>query len=124
MWWFTTHKSGVITVNLQSLLGLVSYTTAWCWLQKLRSCTIRPGREKLSGTVEVDEIYLGGEFSGKRGRGAEHKCSVAAAVEKKGRKLGRIRLQLIDDCLQDSLTQFMHLIIDPGSHVITDGWFG
>jgi len=29
-------------------------------LQKLRSCTIRKGREKLSGHVEVDEFYLGG----------------------------------------------------------------
>jgi transposase-like protein len=124
MWWFTTRKSGVNAVNLQSLLGLGSYTTAWCWLQKLRSCTIRPDREKLSGTVEVDEFYLGGECSGKRGRGAEHKCSVAAAVEKKGRKLGRIRLQLIDDCSQESLTQFMNRTIDPGSHVITDGWSG
>ena len=124
MWWFTTRKSGVNAVNLQSLLGLGSYTTAWCWLQKLRSCTIRPGREKLSGTVEVDEFYLGGEHSGKRGRGAEHKCSVVAAVEKKGRKLGRIRLQHIDDCSQKSLMQFITNTIDPASLVTTDGWRG
>lgn len=124
MWWFTTRKSGVNAVNLQSLLGLGSYTTAWCWLQKLRSCTIRPGREKLSGTVEVDEFYLGGEHSGKRGRGSKHKCSVVAAVEKKGRKLGRIRLQHIDDCSQKYLAQFINTNVDPESHVKTDGWRG
>ncbi len=124
MWWFTTRKSGVNAVNLQSLLGLGSYTTAWCWLQKLRSCTIRPGREKLSGTVEVDEFYLGGGHSGKRGRGAGHKCSVVAAVEKEGRKLGRIRLQRIDDCSQNNLVQFIQKYVHPESHVITDGWRG
>ncbi len=53
MWWFTTRKSGVNAVNLKDLLGLGSYNTAWRWLQKLRSCTIRKGREKLSGHVEV-----------------------------------------------------------------------
>lgn len=124
MWWFTTRKSGVNAVNLQSLLGLGSYTTAWCWLQKLRSCTIRTGREKLSGSVEVDEFYLGGEHSGKRGRGAEHKCTVVAAVEKKGRKLGRIRLQHIDDCSQKYLAQFIKSNVVPQSHVRTDGWRG
>jgi hypothetical protein len=48
MWWFTTRKSGVSAVNLQELLGLGSYHTAWTWLQKLRRCTIRKDREKLS----------------------------------------------------------------------------
>jgi hypothetical protein len=41
--------------------------------------------------VEVDEFYLSGECSGKRGRGAGHKCRVAEAVERKSRKLGRLR---------------------------------
>jgi len=48
---------------------------AWSWLQKLRSCTIRQGREKLFGHVEADEFYLGGQRNGKRGRGAENKSS-------------------------------------------------
>jgi len=82
MWWFTTRKSGVNAVNLKELLGFGSYQTAWVWLQKLRRCTIRHGREKLSGRVEVDEIYFGGQKSGKRGRGAEGKTAVAVAVER------------------------------------------
>ena len=56
MWWFTTRKSGVNAVNLKDLLGFGSYETAWNWLQKLRRCTIRQEREKLSGKVEVDEF--------------------------------------------------------------------
>ena len=41
MWWFTTRKSGINAVNLKELLGFGSYGTAWCWMQKLRRCTIR-----------------------------------------------------------------------------------
>lgn len=44
LWWFTSRKSGVNAINLQDLLGLGSYNTAWRWLQKLRSCTICEGR--------------------------------------------------------------------------------
>jgi len=82
MWWFTTRKSGVNAVNLKELLGFGSYGTAWTWLQKLRRCTIRHKREKLSGRVEVDEFFIGGQRSGKRGRGAEGKTIVPIAVER------------------------------------------
>lgn len=123
MWWFTTRKSGVNAINLQDLLGLGSYNTAWRWLQKLRSCTIRQNREQLSGLVEADEFYLGGEHGGgKRGRGAEHKCAVAIAVERKGRKLGRVRMQLIDDCSSDQLIPFVTSNVSQGSIISTDGW--
>lgn len=124
MWWFTTRKSGVNAINLQDLLGLGSYHTAWSWLHKLRSCTIRQNREKLSGAIEVDEFYLGGRSSGPRGRGAKHKCAVAIAVERKGRKLGRLRLQLISDCSSDQLFPFIIDNIDQNSTVSTDGWLG
>ena len=82
MWWFTTRKSGVNAVNLKELLGFGSCGTAWTWLQKLRRCTIRDQREKLSGRVEVDEFFIGASRSGKRGRGAAGKTIVAVAVER------------------------------------------
>ena len=63
MWWFTTRKKGVNAVNLQQLSGFGSYETAWIWMQKLRRCTIRYDREKLSGRVEVDELFIGGQKS-------------------------------------------------------------
>ena len=124
MWWFSTRKSGVNAVNLQQLLGLGSYKTAWEWLQKLRSCTIRTGRETLSGAIEADEFYLGGQSSGKRGRGADHKCAIAVAVERKGKKLGRLRMQVIDCCSGNELIPFIKANVSSGSFVSTDGWKG
>jgi len=123
LWWFSTRKSGVNATALKELLGLGSYQTAWCWLQKLRTCTVFPERSKLSGSIEVDEFYLGGEHSGQRGRGAEHKCKVAVAIERKGRKLGRLRLQVISNCSAEELISFANENIARGSQVTTDGWF-
>ncbi len=124
MWWFTTRKSGVNAVNLKDLLGFGSYQTAWLWLHKLRSCTIRQDRERLSGTVEVDEFVIGGQKPGKRGRGANGKTIVVAAVEKQVKKLGRIRLQVVPDCSGDILEQFISTNVIPESTVVTDGWRG
>ncbi len=124
LWWFSTRKSGVSAMTLQQMLGLGSYHTAWCWLQKLRTCTIFPDREKLSGQIEADECYLGGEHSGKRGRGAGNKCKVAIAIERRGRKLGRLRMQVIENCSADQLIPFATNNIAPGSRVTTDGWKG
>ncbi|MGB5985936.1 MAG: IS1595 family transposase, partial [Desulfobacterales bacterium] len=124
MWWFTTRKSGVNAVNLKELLGLGSYQTAWSWLQKLRRCTIRTDREKLSGRVEVDEFVIGGRRSGKRGRGAEHKTIVVAAVEPDPElpEIGRIRLHVMLDYSSFSLETFIDENVEPGSTIVTDSW--
>ncbi len=60
MYWVTTQKNGASALGLQTVLGLGSYKTAWTWLHKLRRAMVRPGRDRLSGRVEVDETYLGG----------------------------------------------------------------
>ena len=59
IWSVTSQKHGVSALGLQRDLGLGSYHTAWAWLHKLRRAMVRPGRGRLSGTVEVDETYIG-----------------------------------------------------------------
>jgi transposase-like protein len=126
MWWFTTRKSGINATNLKELLGFGSYGTAWTWLQKLRRCTIRQGREKLSGRVEVDEFFVGGHHPGKRGRGSEGKTIVAVAVERcpLKKQIGRIRLHIALDCSSYSLETFILDNIEPGSTIVSDKWSG
>ncbi|MER3487919.1 MAG: IS1595 family transposase, partial [Chloroflexota bacterium] len=62
------------------MLGLGSYETAWALLRKLRRAMARPGRDRLSGEVEVDESYVGGVATGKRGRGAGKEAIAAIAA--------------------------------------------
>ena len=81
MWFVTIQKNGISALGLQRALGLGSYQTAWTWLHKLRRAMVRPGRDCLSGEIEVDETYVGGAEEGKRGRGAENKVIVAVAAK-------------------------------------------
>jgi len=70
---------------LQKILGLGSYRTSWTWLRKFRRLMVLSGRSKLKGIIEVDEVFIGGKKSGKRGRGAEGKSIIVVAVEVTGR---------------------------------------
>jgi transposase-like protein len=124
IWWVTTQKNGASAEGLQQVLGLKSYETAWTWLHKIRSAMVVQSRTKLSGLVEVDDAYIGGESEGKRGRGAENKTNIAVATELVGKKLGRIRLSVIKDASGSSLLPFVTNNIEKGSSLITDNWSG
>jgi transposase-like protein len=124
IWWVTSQKNGASAKGLQRILGLGSYKTAWTWLHKLRRAMVRPGRDRLAGVVEVDEIYIGGEKPGKRGRGAEGKALVLIAAQVDGERIGRIRLRRVKDASGASLEPAVQETVEPGSIVRTDGWGG
>lgn len=124
MWWVTNQKTGVSALGLQRALGLRSYKTAWAWLHKLRRAMVRPGRDRLTGYVEVDEAYIGGVHPGRGGRQTETKALVAVAVEVERRRLGRIRLRRLANASARSLMPFVQAAVETGSRVHTDGWLG
>ena len=124
MWYVVSQKTGTSALGLQRVFGLGSYETAWTWLHKLRRAMVRPGRDRLTGQVEVDETYLGAEEAGIRGRGAITKALIVVAAEHAGRRIGRIRLRHIPDASADSLQGFIDDVVEPGSLVHTDGWSG
>ena len=122
----TNQKSGASALGLQRVLAIGSYRTAWALLHKLRRAMVRPGRDRLQGEIEVDESYLGGAGSARRGRSLGQ-AIVAIAVEiRPGGRSGRIRLGRIDGCTERTLTEFVVVVAvaEPGSVVYTDGWKG
>lgn len=124
MWWITSQKTGVSALGLQRVLGLGSYKTAWTWLHKLRRAMVRPGRDRLTGRIEVDDTYVGGPEEGRRGRGTLEKAILVVAAEEDGDGIGRIRMRRVKDCSAESLQAFVQDAVDPGSVVHTDGWQG
>jgi transposase-like protein len=121
-WYMTSTKNGVAALTLHRLLGFGSYQTVWAMLHRLRRAMVRPGRERLSGVVELDDTLFGGVRPGKRGRGAAGKTLVAVAVELHEPKgFGRCRLQVIPNAKAESLDPFLRDSITPGSTVVTDG---
>jgi len=124
IWWMVAQKTGVSAKGLQKILGFGSYQTAWTWLHKFRRLMVLSVRSKLQGIVEVDEVFVGGKKSGKRGRAAEGKGLVAVAVELNGRKTGRVRLSKIPNASSESLNDFIRNNIEKSFKIITDGWIG
>jgi transposase-like protein len=125
IWHVVTQKDGASAMGLQRVLGLGSYRTAWSLLHKLRRAMVRPGRERLRGTVEVDESYLGAPEPGKSGRQPGSKALLVVAVECVGaRQLGRIRLRQVHAASAKELEAFIADAVEIGSTVITDDWSG
>jgi len=125
-WLFASGKDGVSALSLKRTLEIGSYPTAWAMLHRLRSVLVRPGRDRLTGTVEVDETYIGGEEPGLRGgRARGKKVLVGIAVEvTEPRGFGRCRMQILTDASAATLRPFVSAHVQPGSKVITDGWPG
>jgi transposase-like protein len=122
IWQVTSQKNGISALGLQRVLGLGSYKTAWAMLHKLRRARVRPGRDRLSGFVEVEETYWGAEETGLIGRQAVNKAIIAVAVEEDGRKIGRVRLHTIPNLTQAALHGFIAASVEPGGTVRTDGF--
>ena len=122
IWWVVSQKNGASALGLQRILGLGSYRTAWSWLHKIRRAMIRPGRDRLSGEVEVDETLIGGVESDGGRRSVGNKALVAIAAEVRGQAIGRIRMQCIPDFSGQSLVGFVQDTVEPESIVMTDGW--
>ena len=121
MWWVASQKNGASALGLQRVLGLGSYKTAWTWLHKLRRAMVRPGRDRLTGTVEVDETLIGGVEPGLHGRQTSKKAMVAVAAEVRGRRIGRIRVRRVPNATADALQAFIQAAVAPGSVLHTDG---
>ena len=87
---------------------------------------MRPDRERLSGTVEVDETYIGGEepeLSGGRAKGKKVLTAIAVEV-REPRGFGRCRMAPVSDASGASLEAFVTDSVEPGATVVTDGWMG
>lgn len=127
-WYVTSQKHGVSALGLQRVLGLGSYQTAWMMLHRLRRAMVRPDRERLGGTVEVDETYLGIIDPVKQRKKATQlqssttKTLVAVAVEVLSPKgFGRVRLRRITTGSEKHLLPFVCEMVQSGTRVHTDG---
>lgn len=115
----TNQKVGINAMGLQRLLGLRSYKTAWTMLHKLRRAMIRPGREQLSGDVEVDETLVGGLTPGNSARQAKYIVIIAAEI--RGEGIGRIQLAKLPDDKGPTIVDFVKRTVAKGSRIVSDG---
>ena len=102
----------------------MTQTTAWKIKHKLKQVMLeRDATRRLTGRIEIDDAYLGGERSGgKRGRGAPGNTLFVAAVETttEGKPI-RLKLRLVTSFCATSIAGFAKRSLDPDCSVVSDG---
>jgi transposase-like protein len=124
-WFLATYlmcesKKGMSANQLKRTLG-VSYKTAWYLCHRIRWAMGEVQPEKLTGTVEVDETYIGG-----KGRGPNawrDKTMVLGAIARDGRVIlraeGRVQAN------KERLHRFVDdVVADDAEAIYTDGHWG
>lgn len=123
IYFITQDKKGISALELSRTLG-ISYPAAWRMKQKLMQVMLERDDDKpLSGFIEVDDAYIGGERSGgKRGRGSENKIPFVAAVQTTDQgHPDQIKFQIVDGFRSKTIENWAKQAFVPGSTVISDG---
>jgi transposase-like protein len=123
MYHLTQSKGGISSIELGRRLG-VTQTTAWKIKHKLMQVMMeRDAAKRLSGRIEMDDAYLGGERNGgKRGRGSANKTPIVAAVETtpEGRPV-RLKLRRVKGFRRTEIERLANRNFEPDSTVVSDG---
>jgi transposase-like protein len=110
-------KKGMSALQLQRHLG-VNYRTAWYLAHRIREAMNEPGGLKLTGTVEIDETYIGGKKRGRRG--VKKDKDVVMGIRERG---GDLRLYQISAPSIDALSERIKENVSPNvNKVMTDEW--
>ncbi len=111
-------KKGMSAHQLHRMLG-VTYKSAWFMAHRIRYAMAQLNLPKLSGTVEVDETYVGGVKRGRQGE-KSNKAPVVALVERGG-NVRSFHTQMVTG---KSLKQVIRENVTTDSHVMTDDFGG
>lgn len=139
-YWLLYHmamdKVGVSIAEMQRILEIGQYKTAWLMAHKVRKAMAdRDAGYSLAGLIEMDETFFGPKGS-KKGRGSERKSTVLCAVSlyrnKKGEdRPGFAHMQVVDNASADTIEDFLDRLgcgvsTEEGKQLLdtirTDGW--
>ena len=109
IWEICVHRHGISAKDLQRILGLGSYETAWTWSHRIRRALVRENRDKLAGCAQVDEAMVGG---------ARTKKEIIIVAAEEG---GRARMIHAPGNHEACLKHMIDSDIEPDTAVKTDG---
>jgi len=125
VWMIINCKNGISSYEVHRHIG-VTQKTAWFMVHRIRLAMTTGTFEKLSGTVEADETYIGGDaknmhkdkrerFKMKGGR-RDHKTGVLGMLERKG----RVRAKVVNAARGIDLIPVVRNTVEEGSELFTD----
>ena len=115
-----SSKNGISAAQMQRMLGIGSYRSAWFMMHRIRYTLRDPVfADKLGaggGSVEADETYVGGKVRGK-GRGYKgNKTAVVALAE----RVGRVRSRSAERVTGKTLGAVLAQNVDASANLMTD----
>jgi len=119
----TQSKTGLSALALKRQIG-VTYNTAWSMKQKIMQVMKeRDDSQPLSGTIQLDDVYWGGErHGGARGRGSENKIPyvTAISINEEGHPVA-MSMTVVKGFRLTEISRWAQRHLQPGSHVVSDG---
>ena len=112
-----SSKKGISSLQLQRNLNLGSYRTALFMTHRIRHSLQEPAfKDKLAGTIEADETYVGGKTRGKGRHFMGNKVPVVSLVERGG----RVRSQVMKHVTGKNLKAVLKSNVEATATIMTD----
>jgi transposase-like protein/DNA-directed RNA polymerase subunit RPC12/RpoP len=112
-----SSKKGISSLQLQRNLDLGSYRTALFMTHRIRHALQEPVfKDKLTGTIEADETYVGGKTRGRGRHFMGNKVPVFSLVERGG----RVRSQVMKYVTGKNLKAALKSNVEPTATIMTD----
>lgn len=129
-WLIANAKNGISSYEVHRALGLTQ-KTAWFLLQRIRLALQNGSIMKMSGTVEADESFIGGnaDFMHKKvkkakgvGRGFTNKTIVMGLLERGEKGKSRVKTKVIKNTKKFTLEKEISENVETGTTLNTDAW--
>ncbi|MGO8673243.1 MAG: IS1595 family transposase [Capsulimonadaceae bacterium] len=131
MWLIANCKNGISSYEIARDLD-VEQRTAWFMLHRIRHAMKSGSFDKMEGTVEADETFIGGKERNKhndkklrQGRGTVGKTIVQGVLERgEGGRKSRVAAKVVKDTTGETLKPNVQQFVEVGSWVYTDAHRG